>query len=98
MPAGEAWTREHLESLDGLSVHVVMLLPIERGRTFFDTLSFGGALDAATDLLLTEVRARLKFLCDVGLGYLTLDRQSRTLSGGEEIGRASCRERVCQYV
>src|SRR3546814_5591343 len=30
-----------------------------------------------------EVRARLKFLCDVGLGYLTLDRQSRTLSGGE---------------
>jgi len=34
-------------------------------------------------LLLTEVRARLKFLCDVGLGYLSLDRQSRTLSGGE---------------
>ncbi|KAG1387915.1 hypothetical protein G6F59_016194 [Rhizopus arrhizus] len=32
---------------------------------------------------MTEVRARLKFLCDVGLGYLTLDRQSRTLSGGE---------------
>ena len=60
-----------------------MLLPIERVRLFFDKLSFTGALDAATDLLMTEVRARLKFLCDVGLGYLTLDRQSRTLSGGE---------------
>ncbi|NRF50226.1 AAA family ATPase, partial [Pseudomonas stutzeri] len=55
----------------------------ERVRTFFDTLSFTGALDAAADLLLTVVRARLKFLCDVGLGSLTLGRQSRSLSGGE---------------
>ena len=83
MPVGASWTREQLDALDGLSVHDVMLLPIERVRLFFDKLSFTGALDAATDLLMTEVRARLKFLCDVGLGYLTLDRQSRTLSGGE---------------
>ncbi len=83
MPVGANWSREQLEGLGGLSIHDVMLLPIERVRTFFDTLSFSGALDAATDLLMTEVRARLKFLCDVGLGYLTLDRQSRTLSGGE---------------
>src|SRR5207248_8857991 len=40
-------------------------------------------LDEATDLLATEIRARLGYLADVGLGYLTLDRQSRTLSGGE---------------
>ncbi|MDE2565546.1 MAG: excinuclease ABC subunit UvrA, partial [Burkholderiales bacterium] len=40
-------------------------------------------LDDALKLLLGEVRTRLKYLCDVGLGYLTLDRQSRTLSGGE---------------
>lgn len=40
-------------------------------------------LDDALKLLLAEVRTRLKYLCDVGLGYLTLDRQSRTLSGGE---------------
>jgi excinuclease ABC subunit A len=40
-------------------------------------------LDEALKLLLDEVRTRLKYLCDVGLGYLTLDRQSRTLSGGE---------------
>ncbi len=40
-------------------------------------------LDEATDLLLAEIRARLSYLAQVGLGYLTLDRQSRTLSGGE---------------
>ena len=34
-------------------------------------------------LLLSEITTRLKYLCDVGIGYLTLDRQSRTLSGGE---------------
>lgn len=83
MPVGANWSREQLDGLGGLSIHDVMLLPIERVRLLFDTLSFSGALDAATDLLMTEVRARLKFLCDVGLGYLTLDRQSRTLSGGE---------------
>src|SRR3546814_9864902 len=83
MPASASWSGTQLESLDGLSIHDVMLLPIERVRTFFDILSFSGALDAATDLLLTEVRARLKFLCDVGLGSLTLDCQRRTLSGGE---------------
>ena len=83
MPVGANWSRDQLNNLGGLSIHDVMLLPIERVRRFFDELSFSGALDAATDLLMTEVRARLKFLCDVGLGYLTLDRQSRTLSGGE---------------
>ncbi len=37
----------------------------------------------ALKLLFEEIRTRLKYLCDVGIGYLTLDRQSRTLSGGE---------------
>ena len=83
MPAGVDWSRPLLDSLPGLSFHDLMLLPIERVKTFFEQLSFTGAMDAATDLLLTEARARLAFLVDVGLGYLTLDRQSRTLSGGE---------------
>ncbi len=66
-----------------LAIHEVMQLPIEECRSFFDTLQFGGTLDEAGLLLLGELRTRLRFLCDVGLGYLTLDRQSRTLSGGE---------------
>ncbi|MBU4611097.1 excinuclease ABC subunit UvrA [Achromobacter sp. GG226] len=82
-PVHTGWSRETLEALPGLHIHDLMQLPIERVRVFFDRLRLDGALDTATELLFTEVRARLKFLCDVGLGYLTLDRQSRTLSGGE---------------
>jgi excinuclease ABC subunit A len=79
-------SRETLERLPGLTLHDLMLLPIGRARAFFDALhqaSPGAALDEATALLLAEIRARLSYLCEVGLGYLTLDRQSRTLSGGE---------------
>ena len=72
-----------LWKIERKSIQDLMLTPIVHLRTFADTLKFDGGLDAAMDLVLTEVRARLKFLCDVGLGYLTLDRQSRTLSGGE---------------
>jgi excinuclease ABC subunit A len=66
-----------------LTIHDVALLPIERCRAFFDGLTLPGALDEAGALLLREIRARLGYLVEVGLGYLTLDRQSRTLSGGE---------------
>ncbi|MCU0757686.1 MAG: excinuclease ABC subunit UvrA [Steroidobacteraceae bacterium] len=67
----------------GLNLHEIMLLPIERTRAFIDQLRLPGAMDQATDLLLAEIRTRLAYLVDVGLGYLTLDRQSRSLSGGE---------------
>lgn len=84
MPVGTGWSREQLEALPGLCLHDMMLLPITRLRTFFDQLTLPDALrDEALKLLLDEVRTRIKYLCDVGLGYLTLDRQSRTLSGGE---------------
>ncbi|MGE0671497.1 MAG: excinuclease ABC subunit UvrA, partial [Methylibium sp.] len=84
LPVGAAWSREQLEALPGLSLHDLMLLPIDRLRRFFDELTLPSTmLDDALELLLDEVRTRLKYLCDVGIGYLTLDRQSRTLSGGE---------------
>ena len=84
MPHGAAWTRAQLEALPGLTVHDLMLMPIARIRRFFDEITLPNALlDDALKLLVAEVRTRLRYLCDVGLGYLTLDRQSRTLSGGE---------------
>ena len=84
LPVGSQWSREQLESLPGLSLHDLMQLSIERLRRFFDGLTLPSTmLDEALKLLLDEVRTRLKYLCDVGLHYLTLDRQSRTLSGGE---------------
>ena len=84
MPLGTGWNREQLEALPGLNLNDAMQLSIERLRRFFDTLVLPSTLlDDALKLLLDEVRTRLKYLCDVGLGYLTLDRQSRTLSGGE---------------
>ncbi|TVQ95088.1 MAG: excinuclease ABC subunit UvrA, partial [Chromatiaceae bacterium] len=69
--------------LPGLNLHDLMRLPIARLRAFCDGLQPTGAAAAATDLLLTTIRARLGYLTEVGLGYLTMDRQSRTLSGGE---------------
>jgi excinuclease ABC subunit A len=67
----------------GLTIHDVMLLPIDRCYEFFNEIKLPAPLDEASDLLLAEIRTRLRYLVDVGLGYLTLDRQSRTLSGGE---------------
>ncbi|MCB1755606.1 MAG: excinuclease ABC subunit UvrA, partial [Gammaproteobacteria bacterium] len=72
-----------LEKLPGLHIHDVMRLPLQAAREFFSALHLPAPLDEASTLLLDEIRSRLKYLNDVGLGYLTLDRQSRTLSGGE---------------
>src|SRR5260221_13649180 len=60
-----------------------MLLSVAEVKQFFENLALPAPMDEAADLLLTEVRTRLGYLGQVGLGYLTLDRQSRTLSGGE---------------
>ena len=82
-PAGASWSAAALSELPGVSIHELMLAPIERCHAFFATLALPAPLDEASDLVLREMRSRLGFLLDVGLGYLTLDRQSRTLSGGE---------------
>lgn len=136
MPVGVDWSRAQLAALPGLSLHDLMLLPLDKLRAFFARLapvrveppvvspvervetlaspstgsgrtesnpkptglapgrSEAGAIQAganpartgeeqALKLLFEEINTRLKYLCDVGIGYLTLDRQSRTLSGGE---------------
>jgi excinuclease ABC subunit A len=82
-PTGVKWSEETLASLPGVTIHDLMLLPLTRVERLFAGLTLPQPLDEATDLLLTEIRGRVRYLIDVGLGYLTLDRQSRTLSGGE---------------
>ena len=66
-----------------LDLHQLTSLSIAECRDFFSALRLAAPLDQATELLLGEIRTRLDYLVEVGLGYLTLDRQSRTLSGGE---------------
>jgi len=83
-PPETRFSDEAFLALPGLTLHDVALLPIERCLDFFRHLRLPEpALDEAAELLLSEIRSRLQYLVDVGLGYLTLDRQSRTLSGGE---------------
>ena len=83
LPNGMKVAADVFARLPGLTVHDLVLLPVERSRAFFEALELPAPLDEATDLLLTDIRARFSYLGAVGLGYLTLDRQSRTLSGGE---------------
>ena len=66
-----------------LNIRDLTALPIDRCLAYVEQLDLPEALDQALDLVLTEMRSRLRYLCAVGLPYLTLDRQSRTLSGGE---------------
>jgi excinuclease ABC subunit A len=74
------WKLGRREALDPR----LTLQPIDAvARAYIDRLELPAPLDEATELVLGEIRTRLRFLCEVGLGYLTLDRQSRTLSGGE---------------
>ncbi|HEX8337631.1 MAG TPA: excinuclease ABC subunit UvrA [Pyrinomonadaceae bacterium] len=67
----------------GRTLPEVCSLSIKDAAVFFDSLELSPEQTAIADKVLFEVRRRLKFLVDVGLDYLTLDRLASTLSGGE---------------
>ena len=67
----------------GRSVGELVDMPLEELAGFFDALELSDYQQQVAGRLLAEIRSRLSFLCEVGLGYLTLNRASSTLSGGE---------------
>jgi excinuclease ABC subunit A len=69
--------------IDGRSITDLVLLPISEALNFFQNLSLSEHDMKVADRLLAEITNRLGYLDRVGLGYLTLNRLSNTLSGGE---------------
>jgi excinuclease ABC subunit A len=69
--------------IGGLSITDIVLKPVDEALQFFKTLSLSEYDTQVSKRILIEITNRLQFLCDVGLGYLTLNRLSNTLSGGE---------------
>lgn len=67
----------------GRSITDIVLLPLDEALQFFTTLSLTKNEQTIAKRLLAEIVNRLQFLCDVGLSYLTLNRLSNSLSGGE---------------
>ncbi|MFL6281891.1 MAG: excinuclease ABC subunit UvrA [Pyrinomonadaceae bacterium] len=67
----------------GRTLPYICALSIKEAEVFFDSLELTTEQAAIADKVLFEIRRRLKFLVDVGLDYLTLDRLASTLSGGE---------------
>ena len=69
--------------IGGRSITDLVQMPIKRLKEWFDQLELSEQEQQIGRRLLTEINSRLQFLLDVGLGYLTLNRMSNTLSGGE---------------
>lgn len=67
----------------GRSITDIVLTPVSESLQFFQDLPLSNHDRTVAKRILLEIRNRLQFLCDVGLGYLTLNRLSNTLSGGE---------------
>ncbi|MFQ5806480.1 MAG: excinuclease ABC subunit UvrA [Phycisphaerae bacterium] len=65
------------------NINEITRLSIGRAAKWFDTVQFEGEAGQIAEPILGEVVRRLRFMSEVGLGYLTLDRESATLSGGE---------------
>jgi excinuclease ABC subunit A len=67
----------------GKTISEYTTLPISQAVRVFDSIKLAGREEKIAGLILREIRARLSFLNTVGLGYITLDRASASLSGGE---------------
>jgi excinuclease ABC subunit A len=70
-------------TLGGLSIAAVCRLPINEAAEFLGTLELSAREKQIAERVLKEIQERLRFLLDVGLDYLSLDRPSGSLSGGE---------------
>jgi excinuclease ABC subunit A len=70
-------------TVGGENIHQLTSLSIERAQKFFNNLRLDEERSLIAAQVLKEIKARLKFMVDVGLGYLTLNRTSSTLAGGE---------------
>jgi excinuclease ABC subunit A len=81
---GSRLRREALQvKIDKKSIHEIVLMPIEHSLKFFEELKLSEYDYTVAERILKEIIKRLTFLNNVGIGYLTLDRYSNTLSGGE---------------
>ncbi len=69
--------------VDGRTIDQICALTVSEAAVFFSNLALDDRENAIVERVLNEIRKRLTFLGDVGLDYLTLDRLSSTLSGGE---------------
>ena len=80
---GSVKTRKSSPVIPGLSIMDICSLSVEKADEFFATLKLSEFQQKIASEVIKEIRNRLGFLKNVGLGYLTLDRESGTLSGGE---------------
>jgi excinuclease ABC subunit A len=69
--------------IDNKSIADITKMSVEKSFDFFNKIKFGEKDKEISKTILKEIRSRLQFLNNVGLGYLSLDRESGTLSGGE---------------
>jgi excinuclease ABC subunit A len=69
--------------IDGKSISDIVQMPITKSAAFFDQLKLDDYDNQVSKRLMPEITSRLSFLQEVGLGYLTLNRPSNSLSGGE---------------
>ncbi|HEY5621731.1 MAG TPA: excinuclease ABC subunit UvrA, partial [Pontiella sp.] len=70
-------------TVSGRNIREIIADSVSDSQEFFDSLKLSPQEERITKEILKEIRSRLRFMVDVGLDYLTLDRESGTLSGGE---------------